>query len=103
MNEHAVHVCSDCKAQAPATDTNYTLISSRYGWRLSRRASATGVLTVEWRCPRCWERFKKQRTGGGEVDSTTAAPLANREKPNAPSPRGAAPKRSSSRPPPTRR
>ena len=61
-DERKTHVCQDCKARSPETDTNYTLISSRYGWRLSRRVEGDGTFVAEWRCPRCWEKHKRQKT-----------------------------------------
>jgi hypothetical protein len=47
-------VCIGCGKQSPKTETNYTLISPRYGWRLSRERRADGTFEVEWRCPECW-------------------------------------------------
>ena len=32
---YIANTCVDCGEQSPQTETNYTLISSRYGWRLS--------------------------------------------------------------------
>ncbi|MEO7092597.1 MAG: hypothetical protein ABI175_05050, partial [Polyangiales bacterium] len=61
-SERKAHVCCDCKARSPETDTNYTLISSRYGWRLSRHVASDGTFLVEWRCPRCWERYKARKS-----------------------------------------
>jgi hypothetical protein len=52
--------CADCGQQPPATETNYTLISARHGWRLSRSVDPNGVKLMKWRCPDCW---KKHRTG----------------------------------------
>jgi hypothetical protein len=52
--------CADCGEQPPATETNYTLISARHGWRLSRSVDETGQKVMKWRCPECW---KKYRTG----------------------------------------
>jgi hypothetical protein len=55
------HICVDCGAQSPTTDTNYTLISARHGWRLTvTTESSTGRRKAEWRCPRCWEKHKKK-------------------------------------------
>jgi hypothetical protein len=50
--------CVDCGTGQPETDTNYTLISSRYGWRLSRRFERDGTKVMEWRCPGCWVRHR---------------------------------------------
>ena len=54
--------CIDCRTRSPAVETEYTLISSRFGWRLNRRATRDGSLVLEWRCPTCWVRFKQERT-----------------------------------------
>jgi hypothetical protein len=58
--------CVGCNAQAPATETNYTLISSQHGWRLTRKRGPDGVL-VEWRCPTCWAAYKQR--GGGDAQA----------------------------------
>lgn len=55
--------CVDCGVLSPATETNYTLISARHGWRLTRLVDATGRSQMEWRCPRCWEVFRRVQTG----------------------------------------
>ena len=50
--------CVDCRAPSPDVDTEYTLISSRFGWRLTRKQGRDGAVILEWRCPECWARFK---------------------------------------------
>jgi hypothetical protein len=40
------------------TDTNYTLISARHGWRLTLHTAANGTRQAEWRCPMCWATYK---------------------------------------------
>jgi hypothetical protein len=50
--------CIDCKALSPETDTNYTLISAQYGWRITRVTTSEGDLLIEWRCPACWKIHK---------------------------------------------
>jgi hypothetical protein len=52
-----------CGKQAPETETNYTLISAQFGWRLTRYKRADGTLVLEWRCPNCWREFKRSRNG----------------------------------------
>jgi hypothetical protein len=52
--------CTDCGMVSPRTETNFTLISARYGWRLIRQLDAAGRQVLEWRCPRCWESFRGQ-------------------------------------------
>lgn len=58
---HVARICIGCQARAPRVETDYTLISSRFGWRLSRRLEADGSLAVEWRCPGCWDAHKQGR------------------------------------------
>ena len=50
--------CVDCSALAPETETNYTLISQRHGWRLTRGKDAAGRKVMEWRCPDCYARVR---------------------------------------------
>ena len=49
--------CVRCKTFAPPTNTNHTLISASYGWRLTR-GLVDGEPVVEWRCPDCWRIYK---------------------------------------------
>jgi hypothetical protein len=51
------HSCVDCKVPAPETDTQYTLIGSKF-WRVLRRRTAEGWI-LDWRCPDCWRAYKK--------------------------------------------
>jgi hypothetical protein len=52
------HKCVECGAISPPTETNYTLISPRHGWRLTRAVDANGNKTMEWRCPSCWAKYR---------------------------------------------
>ena len=52
--------CVECNATAPRTGTNYTLISSSFGWRLARR-TVGGRVVMEWRCSACFDRFKQSQ------------------------------------------
>ena len=54
--------CVDCGAAAPETDTAYTLISARFGWRLQYTVDAAGRRVPEWRCGECYRRNKAART-----------------------------------------
>ena len=65
--------CVGCGKKSPETETNYTLISAQFGWRLTRYKSADGALVVEWRCPTCWRDFKRARTSSPE-DPANARP-----------------------------
>ena len=53
--------CVGCNAIAPATETNYTLISQRHGWRLTRATTSTGRKISEWRCPECFEKYRPRQ------------------------------------------
>lgn len=55
-----VEVCAGCGVAAPTACTNYTVISSRYGWRLSHVEGEPSARAVEWRCPTCWAKFRAQ-------------------------------------------
>jgi hypothetical protein len=55
---HGRNRCVDCGALSPPTETNYTLISPRHGWRLSRTVDEHGRRFAQWRCKDCWERHK---------------------------------------------
>lgn len=50
--------CFDCQELSPKTNTAHTLISSRFGWRLTRRKLGEDSYAFEWRCPTCWAAFK---------------------------------------------
>lgn len=54
------NVCIDCGKLSPATQTNYTLISSQHGWRLTLGTDSIGRRVMEWRCPKCWAKRKPQ-------------------------------------------
>lgn len=60
--EKAAPRCKDCGALAPRTETNFTLISSQHGWRLTFEKE-NGRRKAEWRCPRCWRAFKGPPNG----------------------------------------
>jgi hypothetical protein len=55
--------CVDCEKTAPPTGTNYTLISSRFGWRLTRTEARSGRKVMEWRCPACYARRTRVKAG----------------------------------------
>jgi hypothetical protein len=66
--------CIDCGKQSPETDTNYTLISSQFGWRLTRQRLPDGSFAVEWRCPDCWREHKRGKTDEKPSATTPSAP-----------------------------
>jgi hypothetical protein len=53
--------CVGCQKQSPTAQTDYALISTKFGWRLTRKISAEGTLVLEWRCPACWFEYKRSR------------------------------------------
>lgn len=57
--------CADCGLWSPATKTQHTLISTRYGWRLSREAQADGTMASIWRCPTCHAKRRASNPDGG--------------------------------------
>jgi hypothetical protein len=88
---------------SPETETNYTLISAQFGWRLTRRRAENGDFVVEWRCAECWRDHKK-KTQDAPASSSQSKPASDRSK-NAPAPPSRASAASSvgarsSRPPP---
>jgi hypothetical protein len=64
-DEECGRTCVDCRRESPRTETAYTLISARFGWRLHRRTDSTGRFDAEWRCPECWESFKSRVLAAG--------------------------------------
>ena len=57
------HTCVECGTTSPATETNYTLISARHGWRLTLGQDSKGIRTMQWRCPNCWSRRRQESKG----------------------------------------
>lgn|GEM_PF-2752596 len=55
-----VYECVGCQLLSPPSETSFTLISDRYGWRLHRaRDFRSGEMKFEWRCPDCWRAFSE--------------------------------------------
>jgi hypothetical protein len=53
--------CVDCGALSPElnADEGSTLISMKYGWRISRRRDPNGEQDVDARCPACWTKRRQ--------------------------------------------
>lgn len=64
--------CTDCGDLSPETQTPYTLISSRYGWRVIFDVDDEGQRIPKWRCPQCWDSYKKAKSSGGARDTIEA-------------------------------
>lgn len=67
--DQEVTQCHDCGELAPPTQSDHTLISSEHGWRLSFE-KRDGRRHAIWRCPSCWQEFKKQRGVGTKKTGT---------------------------------
>ncbi|HVJ17982.1 MAG TPA: hypothetical protein VM686_21325 [Polyangiaceae bacterium] len=50
--------CVDCRRSSPAQASEYTLISTRYGWRLTKETAPDGRAVLEWRCPECFAKHR---------------------------------------------
>jgi hypothetical protein len=48
--------CVRCQAQAPDTQTEYTLIGAKHAWRCNKAKRPDGTNVLEWYCPRCWKK-----------------------------------------------
>jgi hypothetical protein len=46
--------CARCRTTAPSTETDYTLIGSKHGWRC-RKVDSGGATRLEWYCDACWK------------------------------------------------
>jgi hypothetical protein len=57
----ARQICVDCGQVAPLTETSFTLISKSHGWRLTRQTDPSGRRSLEWRCPKCYTRFREKQ------------------------------------------
>jgi len=55
------HTCVDCGTRVPPQDDESSLISVKYGWRLTRNVAADGAARLEWRCPKCWATYRETR------------------------------------------
>ena len=58
--DHTRQQCVDCHQLSPPTETNYTLISQQYGWRVMRVVDASGRRSMAWRCARCFAKFRER-------------------------------------------
>ena len=69
MDDADVKICSGCGKHAPGRETvsDSSLISVRYGWRLTRKKNPDGTSEPEWHCPKCWAALK---AAAAKPDST---------------------------------
>lgn len=72
--ESGGQICADCSVKSPPTETNYTLISSRYGWRLTLETSPDGRRIPIWRCPKCWQEYRKRQPDSGAPKRPSKGP-----------------------------
>ena len=66
--------CMTCGARPPETESAYTLIGGKAGWRLTRSKDENGNVVTQWRCADCWTAWKKS-TGGAPAPGPVAAPV----------------------------
>jgi hypothetical protein len=82
MSESTHPVCVDCEQPAPETSTKDALISTSFGWRLSRRSLAEGGHSLEWRCPECWRKHRAALTAARR--SSNRPPSKTLQRPSTP-------------------
>jgi hypothetical protein len=58
QQEGTQRTCFACGKLSPKTETAYTLISAKHGWRVTRMREGSGRRSIQWRCPDCWARWK---------------------------------------------
>ena len=52
-----MRTCQSCKAEAPVTETGYTLISTKHAWRCKKVSHGEGQpAELVWYCPNCWKK-----------------------------------------------
>jgi hypothetical protein len=59
MMDQGLRTCVACGAQAPTTETEYTLIGAKHAWRCKKAMADDGSSTLEWYCPSCWKKTQK--------------------------------------------
>jgi hypothetical protein len=65
--------CFDCNRPSPPVHSKKTLLSASHGWRLTRVQNRDGSLTLQWRCPTCWNR-RKQSLAAPAAPQTIQSP-----------------------------
>jgi hypothetical protein len=54
--------CVDCNLElGPEPDESSTLISMKYGWRLTRQVGDDGAPSLAWRCPICYSQWRESQ------------------------------------------
>ncbi|HTQ44988.1 MAG TPA: hypothetical protein VMI75_19645, partial [Polyangiaceae bacterium] len=92
--------CVGCGKKSPETETNYTLISAQFGWRLTRYKNPDGSLVVEWRCPACWREYKRARSSSPDAAGPPSSVVQPAPLVRTPLPRPQTPFDFHTRPPP---
>jgi hypothetical protein len=64
--------CMTCGAHPPETESAYTLIGGKAGWRLTRTKRDDGSVLTQWRCADCWNAFKKAAPPAAPAPARTA-------------------------------
>lgn len=58
VDEAHFQLCTSCGTRSPEIETNYTLISAKFGWRLLRTKASDGSNVLHWFCAKCWSKRK---------------------------------------------
>ncbi|MEO7097082.1 MAG: hypothetical protein ABI175_27730 [Polyangiales bacterium] len=66
--------CTGCGVVSPDVG-EHELITTRLGWRLSRRLDHNGEIHLDWRCPPCAEKSRRLRALTGQSSGSYPATL----------------------------
>jgi hypothetical protein len=59
----ATRKCEHCGAEAPVTQTGYTLIGGKHAWRCAKvRNDDEQSTKLLWYCPDCWKKKSRLHT-----------------------------------------
>jgi hypothetical protein len=67
-DEVPLRKCNDCGRTSPAGVSEYTLIGSGYGWRLTKGASPDGEPILEWHCSECFAKRRSEIERASDSD-----------------------------------
>jgi hypothetical protein len=61
VEPEAKRKCDTCGAEAPNTETDYTLIGSKHAWRCKKKLVALETEPrLTWYCPSCWKNVRPE-------------------------------------------
>ena len=59
---HEAKRCVDCGLEPERMIEESTLVSLE-GWRLTRSVTPGGTIKFDWRCPTCWDEYRRNKNG----------------------------------------